>query len=129
MQIPAIKARTGNREFNRFARVFFGRGVVIFGAVVILLAVFAAIFAPFIAPYDPYDQDLANSLLQPSWQHLLGTDPLGQDILSRLIFGSRNVLLVGLVSVGIASSLGMFVGLIAGYYQGWVYNILMRTIM
>ena len=115
-------------SLQRFRRVFFFRKLVVFGMFVILLLIITAIFAPYLAPYDPYDQDLANSLLQPSWQHLLGTDPLGQDILSRLIFGSRNVLLVGLVSVGIASSLGMFVGLIAGYYQGWVYNILMRII-
>lgn len=126
MHTQIIKARTGNREFNRFARVFFGRGVVIFGAVVIFIAIVAAIFAPYIAPYDPYDQDLSASLQQPNHTHLLGTDALGRDTLSRLIFGTRISLLVGIVALAIASFFGMIMGLVSGYFGGWVYAIIMR---
>jgi peptide/nickel transport system permease protein len=126
MQAQTIKARTGNREFNRFARVFFGRGVVIFGAAVILIAILAAIFAPFFAPYDPYEQDLSASLQQPSRAHLLGADALGRDTLSRLIFGTRISLLVGIVALAIASFIGMIMGLVSGYFGGWIYAVIMR---
>src|SRR5512143_3639663 len=91
-------------ESQRFLRVLFGRKIVIFGVVVILLVVLTAIFVPWLAPYDPYDQDLSQSLALPSAQHLLGTDALGRDTLSRLIFGSRNSLLVGVVALVIAAA-------------------------
>ena len=80
---------------------------MIFGVVIILLVVFTAIFAPLLAPYDPYDQNLSESLVKPSSHHLLGTDSLGRDTLSRLIYGSRNSLLVGVVALGIAASIGI----------------------
>ncbi|MGD0795996.1 MAG: ABC transporter permease [Dehalococcoidales bacterium] len=113
---------------RRFFRVLFGRGLVIFGAVVILLVVITAIFAPFLAPYNPYDQDLSQSLVKPSAHHLLGTDSLGRDTLSRLIFGSRNSLLVGVVALAIAATIGITMGLLAGYLGGWVYTVIMRFI-
>lgn len=115
-------------EFKRFRRVFLSRKLVVFGCLIILLVMICAIFAPLLAPYDPYDQDLANTLLKPSWHHLLGTDANGRDTLSRLIFGSRNALMVGVVSVGIAATLGMAMGLIAGYFTGWIENIFMRIV-
>jgi peptide/nickel transport system permease protein len=111
-----------------FIRVLFGRGIVIFGVVIILLVVVVAIFAPQLAPYNPYDQDLSQSLLQPSSQHLLGTDNLGRDTLSRLIFGSRNSLMVGVVALGIAAVVGITMGLLAGYLGGWVNTIIMRFV-
>ena len=115
-------------EWRHFLRVFFSRKLVMFGMVVIFLLMIAAIFAPFLTPYDPYDQNLAEWLLQPSWQHPLGTDSLGRDTLSRLIYGSRNTLLVGIISVGIASTAGMTIGLIAGYFGGWINSVFMRFI-
>jgi peptide/nickel transport system permease protein len=121
------KARQAS-NIRRFFRVLFSRGLVLFGVVIILLAVFTAIFAPFLAPYDPYDQDLAQSLQKPSAHHLLGTDSLGRDTLSRLIYGSRNSLLVGVVALGIAASIGIAMGLFAGYLGGWVYTVIMRFI-
>jgi peptide/nickel transport system permease protein len=115
-------------EWNRFTRVFFGRGLVIFGFVVILLLIVTAIFAPLIAPYSPYSPDLANHLAKPSAQHWLGTDSLGRDTLSRVIFGTRTSLIIGLVAIGIAATVGMTLGLIAGYYGGWVYSVIMRLV-
>jgi peptide/nickel transport system permease protein len=115
-------------EWRHFLGVFFNRKLVIFGMVVILLLLITAIFAPFLAPYNPYDQNLEEWLLQPSWEHLLGTDSLGRDTLSRLIYGSRDALLVGVISVGIASTAGMTIGLIAGYFGGWVNSFLMRFV-
>jgi peptide/nickel transport system permease protein len=115
-------------EFQRFSRVFFSRGVVVFGITIIGLLVITAIFAPFLAPYDPYDQDLNQALLMPSHAHLLGTDSVGRDTLSRLIYGTRNSLMVGVVSVGIASTFGMLMGLIGGYFGGWAYTIIMRIV-
>jgi peptide/nickel transport system permease protein len=115
-------------EFQRFQRVFFSRKLVLFGMIIIGLLVLTAIFAPLLAPYDPYDQHLDQILLNPSTQHLLGTDPLGRDILSRVIYGSQNSLMVGVVALAIASLIGMSIGLIAGYFGGWIYNILMRVV-
>ena len=93
-----------------------------------LIALFAlgAIFAPLIAPYDPLAQDLASRLDQPSATHWLGTDQLGRDILSRLLYGSRISLVIGVVVVGLAGVFGTVVGLIAGYAGGLVDEGLMR---
>jgi len=101
---------------------------VLFGAIIILVLLLTAIFAPLLAPYDPYDQNLNQLLRKPDSQHWLGTDTLGRDILSRIIYGSRNSLLVGIVALGIAATIGMMIGLTAAYFGGWVYNILMRII-
>jgi peptide/nickel transport system permease protein len=130
MKLPDKPAETTPyvSEWRHFLRVFFNRKLVIFGMVIILLLLITAIFAPFLAPYDPYDQNLEEWLLQPSGQHLFGTDSLGRDTLSRLIYGSRNALLGGVISVGIASTAGMTIGLIAGYFGGWVNSFLMRFV-
>lgn len=115
-------------EFKRFRRVFLSRGVVIFGMVVILLMIITAIFADLIAPYDPYIQDLGQILAKPSGHHLLGTDALGRDTLSRIIYGSRTSLTIGLVAVTFAALVGMTLGLIAGYFGGWAFTIIMRFV-
>lgn len=113
-------------ETRRFIRVFFGRKVVIIGTAIIALLVFTAIFAPLLAPYDPYQVNTSASLLNASRAHPLGTDSIGRDTLSRLIYGSRTSLLVGLISVSIAGILGITLGLIAGYFGGITYTIIMR---
>ena len=115
-------------EFQRFRRVFFGRPVVIVGFVVIFLLILTAIIAPIIAPYDPYQQDLKVAVQGSSFQHWLGTDQLGRDVLSRIIYGSRTSLEVGLIAVGVASIIGMSLGLMAGYFGGWLELIVMRII-
>jgi peptide/nickel transport system permease protein len=113
-------------ELRRFVRVFLSRGVVVFGIVTIGLAILAAILAPLIAPYDPYAQSLDAVLQSPSFSHLLGTDSLGRDTLSRIIFGTRITLMVGVGTVLIAACLGTIVGLVAGYFGGWTSTIIMR---
>jgi peptide/nickel transport system permease protein/oligopeptide transport system permease protein len=113
-------------EWRRFRRVFFQRKIVFFGLLVLVLLGLAAIFAPWISPYSPYDTNMRNVLLQPSKVHLLGTDPLGRDTLSRLIYGTRTALLVGFTTVTIAAVAGMALGLIAGYFGGVTNMIIMR---
>ncbi len=115
-------------EWKRFTRVFFGRGLVIFGFTIILLLILTAIFAPLIAPYSPFSPDLENHLAKPSAQHWLGTDSLGRDTLSRVIYGTRTSLIIGLVAIGIASAIGMTLGIVAGYYGRWVYTVIMRFV-
>lgn len=115
-------------ELQRTLRVMFDRPVVVAGAVVVVLVVILAIFAPLIAPYPPNDQNLLDILKPPSNAHLLGTDELGRDYLTRLIYGSQISLLVGVVAVSLAGVVGMTLGLIAGYFGSWVGNIIMRII-
>ncbi len=81
-------------EWRRFRRVFFSRGIVVFGLAILILLFFVAIFAALLAPYDPYNMD-GESLQKPSVAHWLGTDLLGRDVLSRLIYGSRVAIMVG----------------------------------
>ncbi len=112
--------------WRRFNRVFFGRKVVVFGIIVIVLSIIGAVFAPFLAPYDPYTTDMNNVLQTPDKAHWLGTDALGRDTLSRLIYGARTSLLIGLLAVIIAAAIGMTLGLIAGYLGKWTFTIVMR---
>jgi peptide/nickel transport system permease protein len=113
---------------GRFNRVFFSRKLVAFGLCVILLMIIVAIFAPLIAPYDPYQQHLDQSLLKPSTAHLLGTDAYGRDTLSRIIYGSRISLLIGVVVTFSAAFVGLTLGMIAGYFGGAISAVIMRLI-
>jgi peptide/nickel transport system permease protein len=97
-----------------------------FGLAVIVLMVFAAVAAPLIATQDPLKIDLSHYLAHPSLSHILGTDIQGRDIWARLVFGSRVSLTVGLISQGIALTLGVTLGLLAGYYGKWVDELVMR---
>jgi len=115
-------------EWRRLWKVFFSRGTVAVGFAILLLVILVAIFAPFVAPYDPYQVGVADSLVQPNRSHLLGSDVLGRDTLSRLIYGSRTALMVGFLTVGIASIIGISLGLIAGYFGGIPYMVIMRCI-
>jgi peptide/nickel transport system permease protein len=124
--VEFMAVQPGFSELKYFQRVFFNRKIVIFGLVVILLLIVTAIFANFLAPYDPYKTDVAHQLAQPSMKHFLGTDALGRDTLSRIIYGSRVSLMVGVAVVFIAAFLGMTLGLIAGYVNGIVNTIIMR---
>jgi peptide/nickel transport system permease protein len=118
---------------RRLRLVFPGRKVVarlarrpagLFGLVVVIGLGLAAAFAPFVAPYDPAAQDIANRLLGPSQSHLLGTDHLGRDLLSRIIFGARVELGVAVPAVSAALVLGLLLGVTAGYLGGRVDNVL-----
>jgi peptide/nickel transport system permease protein len=115
-------------EFSRFLKIFLGRPVVIFGVIVFLLLLVCAAFPNWIAPQDPLEQDYSSVLAQPNSQHLLGTDSLGRDLLSRIIFGARTAIIVGFVAVGLAALIGVILGLFAGYFGGITYIIIMRFI-
>ena len=97
------------------------------GLVLVALLILIAVFAPVIAPADPINQILSSRLKPPSAVNWLGTDQLGRDMLSRMIYGARISLLIGIVVVGISASVGTFVGLTAGYAGGWLDEILMRV--
>jgi len=96
------------------------------GTIVVALVVLCAIFAPLLTSYDPAAQSLLDALLPPSREHLLGTDEFGRDVLSRVIYGARASLAVGLISVVASSILGTLIGLVAGYRGGRVDEVLMR---
>jgi peptide/nickel transport system permease protein len=96
------------------------------GAVVLVLFLFAAAFAAVLSPTDPLAQNVANGLKPPSAEHLLGTDKLGREIFSRLLYGARISLFVGLSVVVLAGALGTLLGVIAGYLGGWADEALMR---
>lgn len=124
---PLDEAPLRTNELKRFFRVFLGRGLVVFGMVVILVFLILAIFAPQIAPYNPLERNLSEALQEPSAQHLLGTDAIGRDTLSRLIYGTRISMFVGVVVVFIAGGFGVTLGAIAGYFGGVTSAIIMRV--
>ncbi len=98
-------------------------GLIISGAVVL-----AAIFAPLIAPYDPVEQDFTLSLKPPSWSHPMGLDEFGRDIFSRVLYGARISLSVGAIAVAIGFFLGVPIGLLSGFYGGWLDTVVQRVI-
>jgi ABC-type dipeptide/oligopeptide/nickel transport system permease subunit len=97
-----------------------------FGGGTIVLLALMALAAPFVAGHDPFGIDLINSLQPPSPQHWFGTDIQGRDVWARLVYGARVSLSVGIISQGIALSLGVILGLLAGYYGKWVDEVVMR---
>jgi peptide/nickel transport system permease protein len=124
---PAVEA-TGTRGglrrwWRRFAR---NRGAV-FGLAVLAVIVLMSVFAPLLAPYDPLAQGVGPALERPSLAHWAGTDSFGRDLLSRIIYGARIALIVGVVSVVLAMLIGVTLGLAAGYYGGWLDIVVMRV--
>jgi len=113
---------------NVFWRRFKRNRLAAAGGVVVLLMFFAAVFAPFISPHNPDDIDRKHVLEAPSIEHPLGTDDLGRDVSSRVIWGARISLSVGFVAVGIAALIGIMLGAVSGYYGGWIDRIIMRFI-
>jgi len=102
--------------------------LAVVGLFVIALIALMALMAPVISPYDPTAIDVYNVLSAPGGKHLLGTDELGRDVLTRMLWGSRISLTVGFVAVGIAVSIGIIIGSIAGFYGGRIDNLLMRFV-
>jgi peptide/nickel transport system permease protein len=98
------------------------------GAVIVLLTVFAALAGPWVTPYDPSSQQLSLRLERPSMEHVFGLDELGRDIFSRVLAGARISMLVGLTVVGISSLVGIVFGAIAGYFGGWLDEVISRSI-
>ena len=129
--VPAPRSPR-EREWVTLLRRLVRRRTALFGAAVVVAVMLAAALAPLVSPFDPLEQDIGQRLKEPGWQdaqgrvHALGTDHLGRDILSRIVFGSRIALVVGLAAVVISGVLGMVIGLVAGYFGGRVDDILMR---
>ncbi|MDA2934403.1 ABC transporter permease [Acidobacteria bacterium AH-259-D05] len=100
------------------------------GAVIILVLYLVAFLCPFLAPYDPTEQGhrVLERLLPPSADHLLGTDRFARDVFSRVVYGSRISLLVGLLSMVLAITIGTLVGAVAGFYGGWIDSLIMRFV-
>ncbi len=127
-------ARKRETKTHELVRRFRYNKSAVFGLGLILFLVIIAIFAPFIAPQNPTPSPphLENSLKPGFWSnesipgYPLGTDMLGRDVLSRIIYGSRTSLTIGFIAVGIATALGVLIGVAAGYYGGWIDNVLMR---
>ncbi len=109
---------------KRFSR----NKLAVIGIITVLILITISISAPFISPYDPTEIDVYNVLSPPSRAHLLGTDELGRDLLSRIIWGSRVSLKVGFVAVGIAIFIGVIIGSLAGFYGGKIDAVLMRFV-
>jgi len=111
---------------------FWGRKTPVISILILTSICFVAIFAPYIAPYSPIKGSLSKNLVPPAWieggsrAHLLGTDHLGRDILSRLIYGARVSLTVSLLAVFFSGTVGTIIGLTAGYFGGFTENLLMR---
>lgn len=120
---PDFKETTPLQDrWRRFKR----NRLAVAGAVVLLVLYALVILAPVLAPY-PYDQiDAPNQLLPPSAEHLLGTDDLGRDLFSRILWGGRISLSVGFVAAGFSVVIGTLIGAVAGYFGGWIDNVLMR---
>jgi peptide/nickel transport system permease protein len=112
----------------RIRHILLGRWDTAFATIVIILFIIIAIVAPFIAPYDPLSQAIANINKLPSAEHWLGTDLFGRDVLSRLLYGSRNSLLFGFISPVLAALFGTTLGVIAGYFGGIADRIISRVV-
>jgi len=138
---PVANARLASAPVSGTARAAWARAAArrlardwpaVFGLAVLALSIGAAIGAPALAPSDPVKNDLLARLTPPMWvaggerAHPLGTDTLGRDVLSRLLYGARVSLLVGLATVVLAGAGGVALGLVAGYYRGWPDDLLMR---
>jgi len=113
-----------NLIWKRFSK----NRLAVAGGIIVVLLFFVAVFAPLLSPYNPDDIDRKHILVSPDIHHPLGTDDLGRDVLSRMIWGARISLAVGFVAVGIATVIGIFFGALAGYYGGWAERIIMRFI-
>lgn len=114
------------KEFKYTLHLISKSPLSIIGAFIITCFLFIAVFAPFLAPHDPYYQEMSARLEAPSFQHPLGTDDMGRDILSRIIYGSRISVLIGIIVVLIGAAIGIIVGAVSGYIGGAGDNILMR---
>jgi peptide/nickel transport system permease protein len=127
MPPPVVGVTQTRPEWRRAVRYLRKDLKVIAGCIMLGLLMLTALLAPSLAPYDPNAQDF-DLLAPPSWQHPLGTDEFGRDLLSRLMAGARISLVVGFAAVGLAIVVAVPLGLISGYYGGWVDTVIMRYI-
>ena len=114
------------KKWKKFVKVLFSRKIVLISFVGVLIFLFIAIFAPWLAPHDPNKTNLMDSLRKPGAEYLLGTDNSGRDVLSRVLYGTRVSLIVGVLAVMIACAVGTFFGMVAGFFGGLVDDIINR---
>jgi glutathione transport system permease protein len=122
----AVETARIDSPLSEFWRRFRRKRVALVAGAVILLILLAAVAAPLLAPYDPDAPDYDNILAPPSVLHAFGTDAYGRDILSRVIWGGRISLMVGIISVAVGGVVGISLGLISGFFGGWLDNLIMR---
>jgi peptide/nickel transport system permease protein len=124
-QVISSESESASRKaVKRFTR----NRLAVVGLVLIALLTLMAVFAPLIAPYDPIKQDYGALTQAPSLAHLFGTDNLGRDVLSRTIYGARVSLSAGVIAVGLATLAGLVLGLLAGFFGGWLDELIMRVV-
>lgn len=113
-------------KVKKFLKVLFKRKMVLISAIGLVLFICMAVFAPIISPHDPNAQSLMDTLQGPSAKYLLGTDNYGRDIFSRIFYGARVSLTVGVAAVFVACAIGTFFGMVAGFFGGWVDDLINR---
>lgn len=113
--------------YGRSLREFLGHRVALVALTIVILIIVASILAPHLTSYDPVGRNARDRLLEPSLTYLLGTDALGRDVLTRILYGGQISLQVGFLSILLAASIGVPLGLIAGYFRGRIDNIIMRV--
>ncbi|PKN51034.1 MAG: peptide ABC transporter permease [Deltaproteobacteria bacterium HGW-Deltaproteobacteria-13] len=111
-----------------FWETFYKNKLMLSGGGLVLLLLIVSLLAPWLAPYDPGQIDLTHVLASPSMNHLFGTDQLGRDVLSRMIWGARISLKVGFAATGVAVIIGAILGAVSGYYGGWIDSVIMRFV-
>ncbi len=124
---PPVKEKSASQErWLAFYKKLAKNKAAMVGAAIVILFVFIAILAPFLAPHDPVLTQVTNKLQPPSAEHWLGTDHQGRDILSRIIFGARVSLTVGILSTVLGAIVGILLGIVSGYYGRWIDSLIMR---
>lgn len=114
-------------EWKRLVAAFLRHRLGVLGLIIVIGFGLVAVLAPWLAPHDPTEQRIATArLVPPSAEHLMGTDELGRDLFSRLIHGARISMRIGLIAEGIALLIGIVLGSLAGYFGGWIDNLIMR---
>ena len=128
-----IRWNLWRQNFAEFLRELLGHKLALLGGIVIMVYVLAAVFAPYITPHDPVRGNLRQRLKPPawsqggSWEYPLGTDAQGRDLFTRIVFGARVSLLVGVLSVGISVLIGGLLGALSGYFRGWLDTLFSRA--
>lgn len=126
--VGTVEGRATESRYRRFAETFAENKLALFGLLLILSVAVVTVLAPQIAPYGPREQDYGAVLAGPSADHPFGTDALGRDIFSRVLFGYRTVLTITLFGVVAAFAMGTSIGLLAGYRGGWTDELIMRGV-
>lgn len=122
------KSEKEQTQFSLFLRKLVKNKLSIVGLIIVCIMVLLAIFAPIITTHDPNEMDVAQALQGPGTNgHILGTDNYGRDLLARIVYGARISLIVGIGAVGVGATIGIILGLVAGYFGGWIDSLIMRV--